>query len=255
MSKKVPRRLQRFNREGIEPTEEAMKGLDENKFSYNPDQGESKASEEENTASSKEIATELAMEEVQRFKEKHQRLPEKKEYDSISESIYAQLKDKEQRKKAIERLERKRGKKTGEKGAEENKKDKRKKHGRHGHGKEQEEKKGFKTPEKDLKPEEGSLSSEEIKGMSVEDLFSGNKKGKSEFGELEEISGGKFSLEGLEGMEEKPSASSKCPNVVLQQKQLFFVLNAEPLFVKSVQKSLRYREMLKHLSALTAERK
>jgi len=120
MGERIPRRLKRFNREGVEPTKEAMKGINENKFFYDSEQNESKASEKKNLMSSKEmlgekssgkevlgkestskeIATELALEEVQRFKDKHQRLPEKEEYESISESIYAQLKDKEQRKKA-----------------------------------------------------------------------------------------------------------------------------------------------------------
>ena len=192
MGKKLPRRLQRFNRQGTEPTEEAMKGLEENRFSYNPEEREKRTPEKKvlgKEALGKEIATELAMEEVQRFKDKHKRLPEKKEYESISESIYAQLKDKEKRKKAVERLERKRGKRTGEKGTEENKKDTMKKHGRHNRGKEQEEEKGFGKDETEtsldtsLKSEEslepeGSLSDEEIKGMSVEDLFSSDKKGK-----------------------------------------------------------------------------
>ncbi len=229
MGKRVPRRLQRFNREGIAPTKEAMKGLDENKFSYNPKAEKKMAVGKERTATSKEIATELAMEEVQLFKEKHKRFPEKKEYESISESIYAQLKDKEKRKKAIERLERKRGRGAKEKAVEGKEKSKRKRHIRPGHEKKPEEEKGISAPKEEkefLAPEEtkGTLSDEEIKGMSVEDLFSSNKKGKGsgELGELEKIGGDEFSLEGLENMEEKQAASNKCPKCGAETETVVF---------------------------------
>ena len=216
MGKKTPRRLKRFARQGIEPSDEAMGGLDENMFSYSPNQKGPKP--EEKRATSKEIAAELAREEVQKFKEKHKRFPEKKEYNSISESIYAQLKDKKKRKKAIERLERKRGSKIGE---PEKKGKIKRKHGRPVRGKERDEKRIFKMPES---RERGSLSSEEIKGMSVEDLFSSEKieKEKGEPGELEKIGGEEFSLEGLEDLEGKTGTLNKCQKCGTESKSIIF---------------------------------
>ncbi len=219
MGKKTPRRLQRFDRQGIEPTDEAMTGIDENKFSYSPKPEEKRTSGKE--MSSKEIATSLAMEEVQKFKEQHKRLPEKKEYDSIAESIYAQLKDKARRKKAIERLERKKGKRPREKssveGTETGKK--KRKHVRPGHEKKQVEEKEFEAPKEEI-----GLSSEQIKGMSVEDLFSTEKSEKEsgELGELEKIGEDEFSLEGLESMEEKSGASNKCPKCGAETEAVVF---------------------------------
>ena len=260
MGKRVPRRLKRFNRQGTEPTDEAMKGIDENKFFYDPEQKESRTFAGENMtsgketlgreASSKEIATELALEEVQRFKEMHKRLPEQKEYDSISESIYAQLKDKEQRKKAIERLERKKGRETEKKGeikGTEKENEKKRKHGRHGHRKEQAKEKGFQTPEKESLEAEETLSDEEIKGMSVEDLFSSDKKekGNAGFGDLEKIDGDEFSLEGLKGMGEKPSASSKCPKCGAETERVVFCPECGTAFCEKCAKKVEVQGNVK----------
>ncbi len=229
MGKRIPRRLKRFARQGVEPSEEAMIGLDENRFFYNPDSKSPKPVEKR--ASGKEIAAEIAMEEVQKFKEKHKRLPEKKEYNSISESIYAQLKNKEKRKKAIERLERKKEKRTVKKDESkgtEKESGKKRKHGRHGHRKEQTEEKGFsesKTPKDEIFEEtNGTLSDEEIKKMSVEDLFSNDKKGKENegFGEFEKTDNGEFSLEGLKEMEGKSDSSNKCPKCGAETKEVVF---------------------------------
>jgi len=101
MAERIPRRLRRFKRSGEMPLEEDTDFLDSG-YSQKEGSLDKKAD--------KEITMRLALDEVKRFKEEHKRLPKKEEYDRIAESIYAQLKDEEQRKKAVERLERKTGK-------------------------------------------------------------------------------------------------------------------------------------------------
>ena len=130
----------------------------------------------------KEITMQLAMDEVTRFKEEHNRLPKKDEYDNIAESIYNQTKDKEERAKALERLERKKPRDQRERPERKMDRSERKKERleRKRHGRDAEEETG--TDEKkqemfnEMQQAAKSLGEKEIKGMSVEDLFGeGNK--------------------------------------------------------------------------------
>ena len=206
---RAPRRLRRFKRRGELPSD-----LEDIEL------GESVPRQRGKKGVDKEIATQLALDEVQRFKQKHQRLPKKKEYDSIAESIYAQLKDKEKRKKIMQRLERKKGSTPSERAGQ--RKVGRRKRRRPG----EEAAAGAKESAfAELQRAAKGLSEEEIKGMSVEDLFDkeekkAGKKPVAKQGEAEE----EFSLGGLTDLEESSvkEEQQKCPQCGAQEAEIIF---------------------------------
>ena len=153
MGEKVPRRMRRFYREGKAP--EAGKDIELGEMVLEGPETDEKAKV------NKEITMQLALNEVEKFKKEHKRLPKKDEYDKIAESIYSQMKDKEERKKALKRLERnapkeKRARPERERGraAEKDRGDIRKQA-------------AFSQMQQAAK----GMSEKDIKGMSVQDLF------------------------------------------------------------------------------------
>lgn len=192
---KVPRRLKRFQRNG-EIADDTGISLDEAIYSEKP--AESKQMD-------KEVTMQIALDEVEKFKERNQRLPKKDEYDRIAESIYSQLKDQEQRKKLLERYERRMQK-------EKEKEDRHQKKGRKGKGIPGEEIDGERDKAfKELRESAKGLSENDIKDMSVEDLFGEQKGGKQETGSTS--ADDEFSLEGLSGLDSGPEtqAQNTCP--------------------------------------------
>lgn len=206
---RVPRRLRRFKRSGELPSDLEDIELGES-VPRQPGKGEAE----------KEIATQLALDEVQRFKQKHQRLPKKDEYDSIAESIYAQLKDKEKRKKIMQRLGRRKEVTPSERAGQ-------RKVGRR-EWRQPGEEAAAGTKERafaELQRAAKGLSEKEIRGMSVEDLFdkeekAGEKKPVAKQGEVEE----EFSLGALTGLEESSGKEEQqlCPQCGAQEAEIIF---------------------------------
>jgi len=168
MGDHVPRRMRRFYRNR---DSEEIEGIELEAVPAG-------AGSAEKAGADSEITMQLALDEVQRFKDKHNRLPKKDEYDSIAESIYSQLRDNEERQKALERLERKRPKAYSAK---------RERHGRERPEGEQGEDERKEAAFEELQRAAKGLSEKEIKGMSVDDLFGAGtgkakKKGEDEFG-------------------------------------------------------------------------
>jgi len=237
MGRDVPRRLKRFYREGVEPPGEE-KGMDVDEIPLGSVSEVPVERYEPAEREGEEIARALALDEVERFKEEHKRLPKKEEYDQIAENIFSQLKDKEQQKKAIERLERKRGKKPGEdrkevqggagerKETEGSKIDRKKERFLLRHGRPVPGKPAGKEETVSSGPAEGGISSveKELKGMSVEDLFSDEKKKGREKEGLEELEGieGEFSLEGMENVDEGKGGQEKCPRCGKPAEEVIF---------------------------------
>jgi len=195
----VPRRLRRFQRKG-EVVDDSGIDLDQASYSAKPEQASKQMD--------KEVTMQLALDEVEKFKEKNQRLPKKEEYDRIAESIYSQLKDQAQRKKLMERYERKMQKQ----------KEKDARHGRKGRkakgipGEEIPAELDERNPAFDeLKETSQNLSQKDIKDMSVEDLFGESKDGKVETGSTSVDD--EFSLEGMSDLDSGPEAQAKntCP--------------------------------------------
>jgi len=238
LAERVPRRLKRFQRGGetledwgsTEPEKRAVK------------QGSKKGEV------SKEIMTQLALDEVQKFKQQYQRMPKKKEYDSIAESIYAQLKDKEQRKKIMERLERK-----SQGSASPSERARQRKAGRNegrqlgkrpGLGAKSEKEAAFAKMQSAAK----GLDEKEIEGLSVEDIF--GEKGKAEkFGEkgkpgkkpedgfdLGKGPAEEFGLGELENFGEDPEAEQKCPTCKLPAEDIIFCPECGTAFCKKCAK-------------------
>ena len=245
MGNDVPRRLKRFYREGVEPPGEE-KGMDVDRIPVGSVSDDSASNEPSAESDQNEIAKALAMDEVERFKEEHKRLPKKEEYDQIAENIFSQLKDKEQQKKAIERIERKRGKKPGEdrkevqgissssdnaegkKESEGNRIDRKKERFLLRHGKPVPGMPVGKEETVSSGPAEGGISSveKELKDMNIEDLFSDEKKKGREKEGLEELEGieGEFNLEGMENGDddEGKGGQEKCPKCGKPAEEVIF---------------------------------
>lgn len=213
MAEEIPRRMKRFYRKGRVPpqgTEDTGFELDEAVYA--------KPRREDSQKVSKEITQQLVLNEVKLFKKEHKRLPKKEEYDKIAESIYTQLKDKEKRKKILERLDRLKPKKSPAQKA-----------GARGKRSASGKKAGLKGKDNafaEMQAAAKGLSQKDVQDMSVQDLFSnarsgkkapGSEKGKFSLGEMpkfEEKTDGDFSLEGLSSLDDhgsKPSGST-CPN-------------------------------------------
>lgn len=205
----VPRRLKRFRRkkgEGLAGVEIALPERE----------GPGKKKE-----INKQIVTQIALDEVQRFKEKHNRLPEKKEYDQIAESIYRQLRDEDKRKKLLERHEKRAGREQGKDGTSfREKMEERKGRRERRRGKPAEKPSSKESALSELKSAAQGISAEEIKGMSVKDLFGEAKAEKKAASEEDE-----FSLEGLSdmgaGQESLGEEEAACPNCGAREEVIF----------------------------------
>ena len=210
--------MQRFQRQGIEmPQENISEGIKLDEAVYTEPKPEKKQEV------SKQITMQLALDEVQRFKKEHKRMPKKEEYDKIAESIYTQLKDKEKRKKILERLDR-----LGPKESPAERAKARKKHGK-GKGPAGDKAAAFAelhAAAKELNQKETiGANQKELQNMSVQDLFSDAKQSKKTVGnEEDEFSLGamskfegkaedEFSLGELSSIEEPESQAkgNKCP--------------------------------------------
>lgn len=263
MGKGVPRRLQRFYRKGIPPPErENAKEIafDSDDIPYEAVPRDAAEMDD------KEIARALALDEVERFKEERKRLPRKEEYEQIAESIFSQLRDTEQRKKAIERLERKKqGSARAKIGAEaantaagnaeavraERKKERALRHGRPGPGK-PEEKGESVSPGQAGGNEPGIASVEkELKGLSIEDIFAGEKK---QGGQKPESIEGEFSLEGLEGVAGEKD-QEKCPNCGATGQETVFCPECGAAFCEKCAKSAEAAGNAKSLACPSCGRK
>ncbi|MBN2067565.1 MAG: hypothetical protein JW744_03800 [Candidatus Diapherotrites archaeon] len=197
MGKRVPRRMRRFYRggsQGYEPSGD----LAESVFQQMPKSPDENAADEE-------ITKQLALEEVQKFKEEHDRYPRKDEYDQIAENLYQQLHDKEEREKIFQRLEKRRpeNKKPREKGPR----------GKRQRGKKPDLKEGgqpgFEEPGQPAEVQKPVLGKEEIEDLSVEDLFSGEGKSPEKKGTEKDLAD-EFSLEGLGGGKEEAVGCPSC---------------------------------------------
>lgn len=212
MGNNIPRRLQRFQRKadnGEELPEEALFEL--------------QAQEEESTGrgalasgpgqdNSKKKTMELALKEVKRFKSTHKRLPKKEEYDSIAESIYAQLKEQEEKERILRKMDRIQNKTS-------------RKRPRRPRGRARPEEKEEPAPadpkaplaSKSLEKKPAPSALESVKGLDVGDLFgkSAKKPGAKEEGDFGELTGLDFGedteLKSLGG-EEKSGGANACPN-------------------------------------------
>lgn len=197
MGEDIPRRLRRFRRKG-QPIPQSggeidfggavqAKGLDKKQ------------------ELKKQITMQLALDEVEKFKQRHKRLPKKKEYDKIAESIYKQLKDEKKRKRLLERHEKKLARKHGKKGEKK----------RPARGKQDKLKENAFA---ELKNAAQGMNTKEIEGMKVRDLFGGDKKGKKP------AKGDEFSLEGLSDLDSGPEAEEKsgCPKCGNQTEDVIF---------------------------------
>jgi len=206
MAEEIPRRLRRFYRKGTLPPqgfgdEEIV--LDSSSYA--------KPRHDENQKVSKEITMQLALNEVQEFKKKYKRMPKKEEYDKIAESIYTQLKDKEKRKKILERLDRLKQKQSHARDTPHRKKSPRGKDA--GQDKE--------TALAELQAAAKRLGQEDLEDMSVKDLLSDSNAPKPQtekefgLGEMSKFEGkaeDEFSLGELSSIENpEPKNKGKCP--------------------------------------------
>ncbi len=122
----------------------------------------------------KDRAKEIAVEEIERFKDRHKRLPMRTEYDQLVENIFSQIQDEERKNKGAVEEEKKKG--LEEKHLE--RKDRRKDRKRR--GEEEEEKKT------DEKPPEENTTTTTIQGLDIKEILnldteSGGKGGEDEF--------------------------------------------------------------------------
>jgi len=218
MGDNVPRRMRRFYRKGEVPPDSAGFGDMEIELD---DPSYMAREQDKRQEIGQEITMHLALDEVQKFKEQHKRLPKKEEYDKIAESIYTQLKDQAKRRKIVERYERK---EAGKKG----------KAGKHGLSRKDkaaafaELKKaasGINQPSgfnegADLSTdlnEPAALNNKDLKDLSVEDLFGEGKKKQGK------ASGDDFSLEGLSGLGgPAEKEGSNCPNCQAPAEEVIF---------------------------------
>lgn len=245
MGNDVPRRMRRFYRQGVEPPVEE-KGMSADEIPF-----DSVSSE---PAEKGDIAKALALNEVERFKEEHKRLPKKEEYDQIANSIFSQLRDREQRKKVIEMLERKSERRiaaAAEKevrgGAEGKKESKgridRKKERALRHARTVQGTPAGKADAVSSEPaagndfESGSLIEKELKGLSVEDLFSDEKKQGKEKKDLEVLEG-EFNLEGMEDMGEGKGGQENCPKCGKPTGEIIFCPECGAAFCEKCAKSV-----------------
>jgi hypothetical protein len=215
----IPRRLRRFSRKQ-QPVSQARGSID---F------GDALKAEdlERRKEVNKQITMQLALDEVERFKERHKRLPKKKEYDRIAESIYKQLKDEKKRKRLLERHEKKAGRKAREKRY--GKKQGKKEPGTSG-GKQ------FKLKENafaELKNAAKGISTKEIEGMKVEDLFGTEKK------EKKNALGDEFSLEGMSDLDSGTEENGGCPKCGNRTEDIAFCPECGTAFCENCAKSVK----------------
>ncbi|MDP6670439.1 MAG: hypothetical protein QGI60_01335 [archaeon] len=214
MGNDIPRRLKRFQRKadsGEELPEEALLELE---MQENENAGGGVLTEGAGHDNSKKKTMELALKEVKRFKSTHKRLPKKEEYDTIAESIYAQLKEQEEKERILRKMDRIQNK-TSRKHPRKSRDRRNLRKSRETEEPEPMEPKSPLASKKlEKKPESSALES--VKGLDVGDLFgeSAKKPGAKQEGELEELTGLDFGedteLKSL-GSEEKSSANA-CPN-------------------------------------------
>ncbi|MCX6798770.1 MAG: PHD finger domain-containing protein [Candidatus Diapherotrites archaeon] len=215
----VPRRLRRFERQGLpvagprdldEPVVSAA-AEDDSEVSDIVSQIQRQPAPQGGSFG-KDATMRMALEEVKKFKERNNRLPEKDEFEQIAENIFAQLSDDEEKKKSAERMERERQRISGKAGVAERAK----------RGRTKEERAKQRSGAQETMPAEahaadqGGLAEKEIKDLSIEDLFSEDKGATQKPGEKKkkpsELLDEEFSLAGLgeEGGEDK--AADECPN-------------------------------------------
>ena len=216
MGESVPRRMRRFYRkkeegkeqpgkgtgfEGI-PSEDSIeqellekKGKTSNKMLEDIESSlkEIEKSESEGLGNRRERTRGLVLGEVKRFRERHDRLPMRSEYDSIVENIFSLMQEedaKDRQKTAMQR----------EKEREKSRLERREMRKTRSTGKEEE------IPVEEPKPSIG------IEGLKVEDVFGekNKKKEKQEF-TLEEEKEGETELN-LSELEEEEQETGKCKN-------------------------------------------
>jgi len=247
MGERIPRRLRRFERKGeIMPNQEVQE-MDYGETSLARPMREEvpqPVGPEERKEVSKEITMQLALEEVEKFKVTHKRLPKKAEYDKIAESIYSQLRDKEQRKKAAERFDRK------SPGAKKTSKERRS-HGRKKTGGSQTLKESAFAELKSAAMGETAIpdSKHGIADLSVADIFGTEKEtGKKPRKNMED----EFSLSGLEGTAgkedefslgglsdlEQGKGEGKCPNCKAPTEDIVFCPECGTAFCDKCAKNL-----------------
>ncbi len=232
MGGKVPRRLRRFQRQG-----EIPEGYEDDLEIAESVAGQPK--KDLTKEEKEEITMQLALDEVKKFKEQHKRLPKKEEYEKIAESIYEQLHDQAKRAKKAERLARKRPSKRDKKAQRDEKRAKRKR--RRGKKDEEEEQEEALDQKSALfgkmKGAAKGLTQEEIKGMSVEDLFGGTeKKGKGKAGQS---IGDEFDLAGLSNLDSSVQEErEKCPKCGAETDEVVFCPECGTAFCENCAKKV-----------------
>jgi len=121
MEGKIPRRMRRFQRQ--ESTERVKQPAKTGLAAAMAGQPESEgigASIFEQMKGKQQVASEdekvrVAVAEIKRFKKEHKRMPKKNEYEQIADSIYTQLKEQQEKQKAIEKENARTGREKKEK--------------------------------------------------------------------------------------------------------------------------------------------
>ncbi len=211
MGKRIPRRLQRYYRDGGngDIPEDAAEELRQQEMDLPEEESIGETIYEQSTGQSdnKEKTMEMALQEVKRFKKTHKRLPKKDEYERISENIFEQLKKEREKEKLLQ--------KTGRVKKRISRKD-REPRGRKGRSpKRKEEAIPTETPLPKKKEINSALS--KIKGLDVSDLFDNGeekKKGeeKGDFEELSDLNLGPMEEDEIKEINEDEGVGSSCPN-------------------------------------------